>query len=74
MALECNIEKSDRTNRMVVGIVLVVGAILGFGRFWAILIGLVLIAEGYVGWCGIPIILAKFSKKSDNNSSEPPSV
>lgn len=69
MSLECNIEKSDRTNRMVIGVILVVGAVLGFGRFWAILVGLVLIAEGYIGWCGIPIIMSKF-KKSDN--TQPP--
>lgn len=71
MALECNIEKSDRTNRMVIGALLVIGAILGFGRFSAILVGLVLIAEGYIGWCGIPILMAKFKKSED---TQPPSV
>lgn len=73
MALECNIEKSDRTNRLVIGAILIIGAILGFGRFWAILIGIALMVEGYLGWCGIPILLAKF-KKDENHSSEPPAV
>lgn len=73
MALECNIEKSDRTNRIVIGAILIIGAILGFGRFAVILVGILLIVEGYLGWCGIPILLGKFKKK-DNDSSEPPTV
>ncbi len=73
MALECNIEKSDRTNRLVIGAILILGAIFGFGRFWAVLMGIVLMVEGYLGWCGIPVLLAKF-KKSDSTPPEPPVV
>lgn len=72
MALTCNIEKSDRTNRIVIGIIIILGAILGFGRFWAILVGAILIVEGYIGWCAIPVLMEKFKGKS-GGGDQPPS-
>jgi hypothetical protein len=58
----CNIDKADRTNRMVFGVLLVVGALIGLGKFFMILLGIILIAEGYLGWCGIPIVVAKWKE------------
>jgi hypothetical protein len=48
-----NIEEGDRINRAVIGFILIVGSALGFGRYFMVLCGLVLIAEGAIGWCGI---------------------
>lgn len=67
LKLKCNIDQSDRTNRMVFGVILVVGALIGLGKLFMILLGSILFIEGAIGWCGIPIIIAKirqlFSKK-----------
>jgi len=57
--LTCNIDKSDRTNRIVFGVILILGALVGFGKIFMILLGAILIIEGAIGWCGIPILVAK---------------
>lgn len=58
--LPCNIESNERVTRAVIGIVLVLAALLGLGRIFLFLIGIVLIAEAIIGWCGIPILSEKF--------------
>lgn len=70
--LECNIDKKDRTNRVVFGIVLLIGVLLGMGAFFYFLVGCILIAEGVVGWCGIPILVEKLQQKQkeDNNQKK----
>lgn len=62
--MECNIDISDRRNRIVIGVIILLAAILGFGRFFFILVGLALIVEGVIGWCAIPVIMEKFKNKS----------
>lgn len=57
--IACNIDKSDRTNRIVFGIILVLGALVGFGKIFMILLGAILIIEGAIGWCGIPVLMTK---------------
>lgn len=70
--LPCNIEANERVTRLVIGIVLFLGAVLDFGRMFLYLVGIILIAEGVIGWCGIPILAEKlklndlpFFKKKD---------
>ncbi len=55
----CNIDKTDRINRVVIGVFLLLGALLGAGKWFLIILGAVLIAEGLVGWCSIPVAVAK---------------
>lgn len=71
--LPCNIDSNERLTRMVIGIVLLLAALLGLGRIFLFLIGIVLIAEAIIGWCGIPILAEKYKlnnlfKKKDNTS------
>lgn len=70
LPIECNIDKKDRTNRVVIGIILLIGVLLGMGAFFYFLIGVILIAEGAVGWCGIPILVEKW--KQSQNQKNPP--
>ena len=56
----CNIDKTDRTNRVVIGVLLLVGALIGLGKLFMILLGVILIAEGAVGWCGIRVLTEKW--------------
>jgi len=62
MNVTCNMEKNERRAYYVIGAVLIVGALLGFSKFFAILLGLGLIVEAYLGWCCIPYLMNKFSK------------
>lgn len=58
--LPCNIEGNERVTRIVIGAVLIIVVLLGLERFFVPLIGIALIAEGIIGWCGIPILSEKF--------------
>jgi hypothetical protein len=62
----CNIDKTDRTNRCVIGAILLIGALVGMGRVFCILAGLVLIIEGAIGWCSIPHFIEKFKEYQRN--------
>lgn len=62
--ITCNIDKNDRTNRIVFGVILLLGALLGFGKIFMILLALILIVEGAIGWCGIPYLISKMKNPS----------
>ena len=57
--MECNIDQTDRRNRVVVGVIILLAALLGLGKIFFSLVGLVLIVEGVIGWCGIPLVMEK---------------
>ncbi len=59
----CNIDKTDRINRSVIGAILLIAAIIGMGRVFYMVMGLILIIEGLIGWCSIPFIIRKIKKK-----------
>ena len=61
--MECNIDNADRRNRIVIGVIILIAAVLGFGRFFFVLVSLALIIEGLIGWCAIPVIMEKFKSK-----------
>jgi hypothetical protein len=55
-----NLESNERLSRLVIGIVLLIGVLLGLGKLFAFLVGVILIIEAIIGWCGIPIMAEKF--------------
>ncbi len=55
-----NLESNERLSRLVIGIVLLIGVLLGLGKLFAFLVGVILIIEAIIGWCGIPILTEKF--------------
>ena len=55
-----NIQTSERLARLIIGGVLLFGALLGLGKLFAFLVGVILIIEGMIGWCGVPILIEKF--------------
>ena len=55
-----NLESNERLSRLVIGIVLLIGVLLGLGKLFAFLVGVILIIEDIIGWCGIPILAEKF--------------
>lgn len=63
MKFACNIDKTDRINRTVIGAALCIAAIFGVGTFFYITLGIILITEGIIGWCSIPYLLKKIKLK-----------
>lgn len=62
LPVKCNIDNNDRVNRIVFGIILCLGVLLGMGAMFYLLVGIIMIAEGAIGWCGIPILVEKWKK------------
>jgi hypothetical protein len=56
---QCNIDKTDRINRAVFGVILILAALFGMGKIFFIITGLVLIIEGLIGWCYSPVLMQK---------------
>ncbi|MDF1684873.1 MAG: DUF2892 domain-containing protein [Legionellaceae bacterium] len=58
----CNIDKTDRINRAVIGLLLCFAVLIGMGKSFFMIVGLVLVAEGIIGWCSIPYVISKIKK------------
>lgn len=58
----CNIDKTDRINRSIIGAALILATLFGASKTFFILLGAVLVIEGIIGWCSIPYIISKFKK------------
>ena len=56
---QCNIDKTDRMNRVVIGAILFFAALIGMGKVFFMVVGLVLVVEGLIGWCSIPYLIGK---------------
>ena len=55
----CNIDKTDRINRSLFGIVLFLAAYFGASKNFYMVLGAILLLEGIIGWCSIPVFLKK---------------
>jgi len=54
----CNIDKTDRINRTIIGIALCMAVLIGMGKSFFLILGAVLIIEGVIGWCSIPYLIS----------------
>lgn len=61
--MSCNINQTDRINRIVVGIVLILAAVLGASKWFFIILGVILTLSGVFGLCSIPLIMEKLKRK-----------
>jgi hypothetical protein len=62
MRFACNIDKTDRINRTIIGSALCIAVLFGMGKYFYVALGLALIIEGIVGWCSIPYVLSKIKR------------
>lgn len=60
---QCNIDKTDRINRGIIGVGLFVAALLGMGKVFFMVVGFILAIEGLIGWCSIPYLMSKFKRR-----------
>jgi hypothetical protein len=65
----CNIDKTDRINRVVVGAILFLAALIGMSKVFFMIAGLVLVVEGLIGWCSIPFLIKKLKMLNMNRKS-----
>ncbi len=63
LPITCNIDQSDRINRSIFGVLILLGVFLGLGYVYYSILGAVMLIEGIIGWCGIPKIIALFKRK-----------
>lgn len=61
-SMQCNIDKTDRINRTLIGLALCLGVLFGMGKLFFMILGLVLVIEGVIGWCSIPYLLQKLKR------------
>ncbi len=64
MTAYCNINKTDRINRIVIGVLVLAAALFGMSKLFFTILGIVLIIQGLIGWCSIPYVLKKIRRKS----------
>lgn len=62
MSFTCNIDKTDRVNRIIIGLALCIATLIGVGKLFFIILGLILVIEGFVGWCSIPYCITKIKR------------
>jgi len=61
-AKQCNIDKTDRINRAVIGALIFIAALIGMSKVFFMVLGLVLVVEGWIGWCSIPYLIGKIKQ------------
>ena len=66
-----NISKRERIVRGIIGGLLVIGTAL-LGKMFAILIGLLLIAEAGINYCGVVDLIERFKLDGGSNTTPPP--
>ncbi len=53
---------------MVIGAVLFFGVLFGMSKVFFMVVGIVLVVEGLIGWCSIPYFISKLKQhEKDNN-------
>ena len=59
---QCNIDKTDRINRAVIGALLFFAALIGMSKVFFMVVGIILVIEGLIGWCSIPYLISKLRR------------
>lgn len=65
---KCNIDNTDRINRTIIGIVLCLAVLIGMSASFYFIVGVILIVEGLIGWCSIPIMVEKWKNKQNKQN------
>ena len=63
--MACNINQSDRMNRSAIGLIIFLAALLGASSLFFMVIGIVMIIQGFIGWCSLPYFISLFQKKDN---------
>ncbi|MFT4310939.1 MAG: DUF2892 domain-containing protein [Candidatus Woesearchaeota archaeon] len=55
----CNISKKDRYTRVIIGLLFLVGIGFGWSSTFFIVLSVLMIVEGLIGWCALGVLLDK---------------
>ena len=58
-SFQCNIDKNDRINRIVIGVLILLAVLFHMSQTFLMALGAVLVIEGLIGWCSIPFFIKK---------------
>jgi Protein of unknown function (DUF2892) len=58
-SFQCNIDKTDRINRIIIGLLIILAVIFSMSKLFFSLLGAALIIEGMIGWCSIPYLIKR---------------
>jgi hypothetical protein len=61
MALVCNLSDKDRVSRVGFGIFLLIA--LAWSKEAAVAVAVVMIVEGFIGWCGLATFVDSWKKR-----------
>ena len=64
--MACNIDQSDRINRAAIGLIIFLAALLGASSLFFMAVGVVMIIQGFIGWCSLPYFISLFQKKDNS--------
>jgi hypothetical protein len=59
MVLVCNISKKDRWTRVIFGSVFIIAILLNFSNRFILILSIIMVIEGLIGWCTIGYIYDK---------------
>ena len=62
-AKQCNLETEEKLHRIIIGLIILLAALLGFGKVFFMIVGILLAVSGIIGWCSIPFIMEKLKIK-----------
>ncbi len=66
MANFCNITVKDRVCRIGFGLLILAALLLSWPKQTVILITLIMIAEGIIGWCGLASLVDRYQQKDES--------
>ncbi len=61
----CNIDKTDRINRIIIGLIICLAALSHASWVFYLIAGIILIIEGIIGICYIPKLISKIKSCLD---------
>lgn len=60
---ECNLQNDEKMHRMIIGAIIFLAALLGMGKVFFMVVGILLAVSGVIGWCAIPYLMSKLNAK-----------
>ena len=60
---ECNLENDEKMHRIIIGVIIFLAALLGMGKIFFMVVGILLAVSGVIGWCTIPYLMSKLNTK-----------
>lgn len=60
---ECNLENDEKMHRIIIGVIIFLAALLGMGKIFFMVVGILLAVSGVIGWCTIPYLMSKLNAK-----------